>query len=66
MGPLLGAIHWAVTIDPVYDSSLRRSSILETEDSDFAPDGDDKSATGKMSEDRKKKLIYHCWQIFTG
>ena len=33
MGPLLGAIHWAVTIDPVYDSNLRRSSILEAEDS---------------------------------
>jgi len=62
MGPLLGAIHWAVTIDPVYDNNVRRSSIIETEDSDFEPDA---NKAEKNQDDRKKKCIYHCWQIVT-
>ena len=62
MGPLLGAIHWAVTIDAVYDNNVRRSSILDTEDSDFNPDGPN---AGKPQDDRKKQCIYHCWQIVT-
>ena len=73
MGPLLGAIHWAVTIDPVYDSSARRLSIVERDDSDFCrddcdDDDDDSDSDGnksKKSKNKKKKCIFHFWQIFT-